>query len=373
METSRRKFLGTLGLGAAAAVAAPAVLERLASGEPSRAAVAGGPILLDSNENAYGPFPSVASAARDALHVGNRYPFREQHQLQEAVAAYHKISRNQVLLGNGSTEMLRVSPCAFCGPSRKVVVAEPTFESIADYAERMRAEVVKVPLLPNFAHDLDAMLAKANGAGLVYICNPNNPTASLTPRRDIEAFLGKLPKETYVLIDEAYHHFAASPEYASFIEHPVDDPRVIIARTFSKIYGMAGLRLGYAVAQPKTIERLKPYQLEDNINMIAARCALAGLNDEAGMQAAQQQILADRAEFMRQANNRKLRVIPSYANFLMMETGRPVRTLIAHFNSQNIRVGRPFARMENYLRVSLGRPEEMTAFWRAWDMLPART
>ena len=372
MDTSRRNFLGALGMGAAATVLAPAMLERLGSPEPVRAAVTGGPVLLDSNENAYGPFSSVVAAAADALRLANRYPFREQHQLQEALAAYHRVPRTQVLLGNGSTEILRVSACAFCGPSRKVVAAEPTFEAIADYAEGMQAHIVKVPLRRDFAHDLDAMLAKADGAGLVYICNPNNPTASLTPRKEIEAFLGKLPKDTSVLIDEAYHHFAASPQYASFIEQPVDDARVIVARTFSKIYGMAGLRLGYAVAQPKTIERLRPYQLEDNINMIAARCGMVGLNDNPGMKAAQQQILADRAEFMRQANSRKLEVIPSYANFLMMKTGRPVRTLIAHFNSQNVRVGRPFARMEDYLRVSLGRPEEMTAFWRAWDLLPAK-
>jgi histidinol-phosphate aminotransferase len=249
-------------------------------------------------------------------------------------------------------------------------VAEPTFESIADYAGAMKAPVVKVPLRPNFAHDLEAMLARAEGAGLVYICNPNNPTASLTPRADIEAFLRQLPKDTYVLIDEAYHHFAASAEYASFIDRPVDDPRVMVARTFSKVYGLAGLRIGYAVAQPQTIQRLQPYQLEDNINMVGARCAMAGLRDDAGLKEAEQRILADRAEFMRQATNRKLRVIPSYANFLMMETGRPVRSLIAHFNSQGVRVGRPFARMENYLRVSLGRPEEMAAFWSAWDMLP---
>jgi histidinol-phosphate aminotransferase len=373
MSFSRRSFLGTLGLGATAAAAGFSGLEGLAFGEPPRAATPGGPILLNSNENAYGMFPSVEKAAVEGLRLANRYPFKIYNDVVERVAAYHKASTKQVLLGNGSTEVLAMASRAFTGPGRKLIAAVPTFESSLAYSRDRGAQAVEIPLTAAYAHDLDGMLARAGSdTGLVYICNPNNPTGSLTPRRDIEAFLRKLPAETYVLIDEAYHHFATdSPDYVSFIDKPLDDPRVIVARTFSKIYGMAGLRLGYSVATEKTTKLLQSWQLEDNGNMIALHVGLAALADDTAMRAAVARNAADRKEFMRQAAVRKLHTIPSYANFAMVETGRPVRQLIKHFHDDNIAVGRPFPRMENFLRVSFSRPDDMAAFWQTWDKLPA--
>jgi histidinol-phosphate aminotransferase len=373
MSLSRRSFLGTLGLGATAAAAAFRGLEPIALGEPSRASTPGGPILLNANENAYGMFPSVEKAAAEGLRLANRYPFKIYNDVVERIAAYNKVSSRQVLLGNGSTEVLAMASRAFTGPGRKLIAAVPTFESSLAYSRACGAQVVEIPLTAGYAHDLDAMLARAGSdTGLVYICNPNNPTASLTPRRDIEVFLRRLPADTCVLIDEAYHHFATdSPDYVSFIEKPVDDPRVIVARTFSKIYGMAGLRLGYSVAAEKTTRLLHAWQLEDNGNMIALHVGLAALADDASMRAAVTRNAADRQEFMRQAALRKLHPIPSYANFAMVETGRPVRQVIQHFRNDNIAVGRPFPRMENFLRVSFSRPDDMAAFWQTWDKLPA--
>jgi histidinol-phosphate aminotransferase len=373
MSFSRRSFLGTLGLGATAAAAGFSGLEPIAFGEPPRASTPGGPILLNANENAYGMFPSVEQAAIEGLRLANRYPFKVYNDVVERIAAYHKVSSKQLLLGNGSTEVLAMASRAFTGPGRKLMAAIPTFESSLAYSRERGAQVVEIPLTVSYAHDLDAMLARAGSdTGLVYICNPNNPTASLTPRRDIEAFLRQLPADTYVLIDEAYHHFATdSPEYVSFIEKPVDDPRVIVARTFSKVYGMAGLRLGYSFATEKTTKRLQSWQLEDNGNMIALHVGLAALADDIAMRAAVARNAADRKEFMRQAAVRKLHTIPSYANFAMVETGRPVRQAIRHFHNDNIAVGRPFPRMENFLRVSFSKPDDMAAFWQTWDKLPA--
>lgn len=373
MSVSRRSFLGTLGLGATAAAAGFSGLEPIVLGEPPRASTPGGPILLNANENAYGMFPSVEKAAIEGLRLANRYPFKIYNDVVERIAAYHKVSSKQVLLGNGSTEVLAMASRAFTGPGRKLIAAVPTFESSLEYSRDRGAEVVEIPLTAGYAHDLDAMLARAGSdTGLVYICNPNNPTASLTPRRDLEAFLRQLPADTYVLIDEAYHHFATdSPDYQSFIEKPVDDPRVVVARTFSKIYGMAGLRLGYSVAAEKTTKLLQAWQLEDNGNMIALHVGLAALADDTAMRAAIARNAADRKEFMRQAAVRKLHTIPSYANFAMVETGRPVRQVIQHFHNDNIAVGRSFPRMENFLRVSFSTPDDMAAFWQTWDKLPA--
>ncbi len=368
---SRRTFFKAAGIGAAAAATSNFPKELLLWAEPLRAPQPGGPVLLNSNENAYGPFASVLSMGNPFLDA-NRYPDHHSDRIGERLAALSKVSPECVVAGCGSTEILRMAANAFSGPGKKVVVPTPTFEAIASYSRVVGAEVVQVPLASDFTHDLGAML-KAAGAesGLVYICNPNNPTGNLTPRRDLEEFIKKLPKNTYVLIDEAYHDFVpAGPDYASFIERPVDDDRVIVARTFSKIYGMAGLRLGYAVATKPTAKLLRDQKLEDSLNALVTRCAMVALDDASGYKLAQTRNAADRSEFMRQSAGRKLTAIPPSANFVMIKTGRPIRDVIAHFRQNNIAIGRPFPPLDTYARISLGKPEEMKEFWRVWDSLP---
>lgn len=372
MSLSRRSFLRNVGIGAAAAGAVSALPlseSLLFAGEPPRAARPGGPILLNSNENAYGAFPSVHTAMQRALAECNRYP--EDDRFIERVAALHKVKAEQVLAGCGSTEVLKIAASAFTGPGKKLVQASPTFEALGAYARARGAEVVRVPLAATFAHDLDAMLAACGSdAGLIYICNPNNPTASLTPRSDLETFLKKVPAGVVVLMDEAYHHFVDSPEYASFLDRPVEGEQVLVARTFSKVYGLAGARLGYSVASRNLADAMRPHRLFDSGNQMVLHGALAALDDSTAMYAAVRRNAQDRAEFVQQARARKLSLVPSQANFVMVHTGRPVREVIAHFRQQNILVGRPFPPMETYLRVSLGRPAEMQAFWKAWDELP---
>ena len=171
----------------------------------------------------------------------------------------------QVLLGCGSTEILRVAAFAFLGSGKQLIQASPTFEALAHYARVAGSDFISVCPTPAFAHDLGGMLARANAATtLVYICNPNNPTASLTPRKDLENFISKLPASTFVVIDEAYHHYAGqSGMYASFIDRPLHDERVIVARTFSKVYVLAGLRLGYAVAPQTIIQQMRKFATEE--------------------------------------------------------------------------------------------------------------
>lgn len=326
--------------------------------------------MLNSNENAYGPFPSVLAMGNPFQDV-NRYPDHHSDLLSESLAKMHKVGIEQVVTGCGSTEVLRMCANAFTGSGRKVIMAAPTFEAIGNYCTAVHADVIKVPLAANFAHDLGAMLRAAGpDTGLVYICNPNNPTGNLTPRRDLEDFISKLPKNTYVLMDEAYHDFVgANPDYVSFVERPVSDNRVIVARTFSKIYGLAGMRCGYAVGGKETIRQMRQHRLEDSLNILVTRCALTSLDDAAAHQTAQLRNAADRDEFFRQATSRKLAAIPSSTNFVMMSTNRPIGSLINHFRQNNISIGRPFPPMDTYARISLGKPEEMKDFWRVWDML----
>ncbi len=375
MQISRRSFLGNVGMGATAAAVAYAwsgplvdVAEAAAHGALPDSPV----IFLNSNENAYGPSQRVLAAMREAVALCNRYPDAQADELTTRIAAFHKVRPENVVRGNGSTEVLRMAAGAFTGPGKKLVAASPTFEALGFYGRRHGAELVAVPLKKDFSHDLGAMLARVDAqTGLVYLCNPNNPTASLTPRAEIEAFLRKLPAGVHVLLDEAYHHFVDAPDYRSFLDAPAGDDRLIVARTFSKVFGLAGMRLGYGISSAPVIKQMERFQLLDNNNMVAACCGATALEDAAGVAAAVKRNAADRAQFMEQAAARGLKAIPSQANFIMLDAGRRNHEVIQHFRSSNILIGRPFPPMDTYVRVSLGVPDEMAAFWRVWDTLPA--
>ena len=373
MTSSRRDVL-RFAAGIATAVM-PWRLKGLGSEgntEPFRVSADDGLIRLYSNENAYGPSPKVADVIRSAVVSSNRYPRLQYHNLTERIAAAHQITADQVLLGCGSTEILRMAACAFLGRGKQMIHASPTFEAIEHYARAVDSETVAVPLTPAFAHDLEGTLARLSASTtLVYICNPNNPTASLTPRKDLEAFIKKLPASTFVFIDEAYHHYAGmSGMYSSFIDHPIHDERLIVSRTFSKVYGLAGLRLGYAVASPKLIQQMRRFGTEDNVNAIVTQATSAALDDTDGINDSIQRNANDRQEFFNQAMARALKPIDSHANFVMMNAFHPAEEVIEHFRKNNILIGRPFPPLDTHIRISLGRAEEMRAFWRAWDSLP---
>ncbi len=372
MTTSRRTFFHQLlaTAGSAALLELPLAEKLFASPEPQRNPIIPGAIRLNSNENAYGPLPSAMNAMQKALARGNRYPFADYGPLIGAIAKSHGAKPEQVLIGAGSTEILRICAQVFLSRDKNLVVSDPTFEALVEMSRSfVGAKVRQVPLTSTYAHDLDAML-KATDAntGLVYICNPNNPTASITPAADIEAFLAKLPLKTTLLIDEAYHHFAMGmPGYRSFMDRASDN--VIIMRTFSKVYGMAGIRLGYAVSSELTIKLMSTVRLPVSVNTLAAAGGLASLQVDDEMRAAAERNAADRAEFAKQANQRGITFIPSYANFLMLKAGRPAQDVIAAFQENKILIGRPFPPMTNFIRVSLGLPEENSQFWQSWDQI----
>ena len=343
---------------------------------------------------------------RDA--AASRYPDVEAQALRRKIAGLHRVAPEQVVLGCGSGEILRAAIDALAGPGRKLVTALPTFESIGGWAERAGVEVVGVRVRRDYTLDLDAMLARIDAeTRLVYICNPNNPTGRLTGRRDLEAFLRKLPATTVVLIDEAYHHYVGEfPDYASFIDRPFDsgdqrvaqgrpfdsgdqrvaqgrpfdsgdqrvaqgrpfDDRVIVTRTFSKIYGLAGLRVGYAVAAVPIARILAGHGLSDGVSVLAARAAVAALDDAGHVRTSVIRNTDDRQEFFNQATARMLR-LDSLTNFVMIDTGRPAVEVVEHFGKHGILVSGPVPAFDKDIRVSLGTPSEMREFWRVWDLM----
>jgi len=375
MIKSRRDFLRSLGVGTAAGAALRSPLENISGTslfQPGRLSASDEFIRLNSNENAYGPSPRVASAIRSAIDMVNRYPFMKYEEVTERIASFHGVKPEQVLFACGSTEILRVAACAFLGSGKKLIQGLPTFESVEHYAKAVGSEVVSVPLDRSFAHDLGRMLSHVDAStGLVYVCNPNNPTGSLTPRNDIENFISRLPANTKVLVDEAYHHYVIpTGMYSSFIDNPLGDERVIVTRTFSKIYGLAGLRLGYAVASPDVIEKIRQFATEDSLNAIVAEVVGVALNDAAAVRESVRRNRNDCQEFFNRAMTRNLKPIDSHANFVMMNIQHPAAEVIEHFRKHKVLIGRLFPPMDNYIRVSLGTPDEMQAFWRTWDLLP---
>lgn len=371
MALSRRNFLHrtAAGAGAAALLQFPLPSRLFASPEPARTPQPDGAIQIDSNENPYGPFPSAMKAMQEALTHGNRYPDFGYSDLISAIASWNGVKEDQVLLGIGSSELLRICALAFTGPGKNLVLASPTFEFIGQFTKALGGEVRGVPLTSTYAHDLDAMAQRVDAnTGVIYICNANNPTASLTPDGDIATFLNKVPGNATVVIDEAYHHFSMGmPGYRSFMDHASD--RVVILRTFSKIYGMAGMRLGYGVASAAAIAKMRQFQVPINVNTVVLSGALASLQDDTAMKFAAQRNANDRAEFTRQAQSRNVTIIPSCANFFMVKTGKPAQSVIAHFRSKGVLIGRPFPPMLDWVRVSMGLPDEMKNFWSAWDGL----
>jgi len=267
-----------------------------------------------------------------------------------------------------------MAAAAFAGHGKNVVVPVPSFAPMTSAAVAAGAEVLTVPLTNTHVHDLDAMRAKITAeTGLVYICNPNNPTGTLTGRGDLERFIEGLPVTARVLIDEAYHHYAAAaPDYASFIDRPLDDPRVIVTRTFSAIHGLAGLRIGYAVASPETADSLKAHRLSEGVGTLASIAAAAALADVAHVRSAARLNADERQEFFNQANARMYRTIDSHANFVMLDTNGPAAEVVEHCRANHVLIAGPVPGFPKYVRVSIGSPDGMREFWRVWDLMPRR-
>ena len=367
MRINRRELLRQIGTAAAAATVRPTLLESASVAMDSGTRL----VRLNRNESAYGPSEKAKAAFQEALSEVNRYPGEDVENLRPAIAASHDVAPENITLGCGSTGIMRMAAEAFLGPGKALIAASPTFESIAQAARVVGAEVRTVPLTRDYAHDLGAMLARAQGTtGLIYICNPNNPTGTLSVKSDLEVLLRRVPVGVAVMIDEAYHEYVApTSAYASWASRAAAHSQLIVTRTFSKIYGLAGLRVGYAVSSAETAKRLAARRLPMDVSAVGARVALAALADTAYTKRIAAANANDRQEFFNQVNARMLRPLDSQTNFVLMRTGSAGKEVAEMLRSKGVMVGSGFASFEKHIRVSLGPPEDMEAFWRAWDVL----
>ena len=363
---SRRRFASTLAGAALLPVLPHAAEGSLPPGTPADA------LQLNSNENPYGPSPRALDAIARAQASAARYPDAAERALYEMIAAAHGVTPEQVVFGCGSGEVLQMAAMAFLRGGKTLVACEPTFEAVLGYARVAGSEAIKLPLTADFRHDLPHMLAACNaGTGMVYVCNPNNPTGTLVTRDEMALFFERVPRTAMVLVDEAYHHFVEDKQYASALEWLPRQPNLLVVRTFSKIHGLAGLRLGYAVGSRETIDAVRAHASFDNANACVLAAALATFPDEVHI--ARQRTLnrEAREQLCRELDKDGRRYIPSHANFLMIDIGRDVTPLIAAFRERDILVGRRFPSLPTWLRVSVGTPAEMRAFLDALRSLLA--
>lgn len=325
-------------------------------------------VWLNGNEFPEGPPKASVEAMVRVIGESNRYHYQEFPAFYSTLAAAEELKAEQILVGAGSSEVLHAAIEAFTSPSLPLITAWPTYEAPPELAHAMGHKVIKTPLNAAFAPDVHRLAAEAEkaGGGLIYLCHPNNPTSVLTTRADMAWLVENLPTKTYLLVDEAYLHYGTSPEAMTAMSFVKAGKNVIVSRTFSKIYGMAGLRAGFVAARPDLIQRMEPFR-NNVISIVTVRAVLAALDlgpeliDER-----RAKIAYTRSELCAWLTERNIKFIPPQANFIVIETGQDARQMQAKMIAKGFAVGRRFDTLEKMTRVTIGTDAEMLKFRQAF-------
>lgn len=323
-------------------------------------------IRISSNENPLGPGRRVLDAIVKKFPEAGRYPFNStpaDSSLVAAVAAQHKVKPENVVLGAGSQEILKSAVRAFTSADRSLVTASPTFENPTSTARRFAHPIKEVRVDSTFKLDIEGMVAAVPGAGLVFFNNPNNPTATVHGARAVAEFVARVRKaspDTIILIDEAYHEYVTDPSYGTAVPLALETPNVIVARTFSKAFGMAGMRIGYAVGRAETIKLLARYKLPYNISVFGVAAALAALEDPAYIDAERRRNTEVRGFTQKVLEDLGCKSTDSQGNFLFVDVQRPAQEFRAACAKHGVMIGRDFPPFEKtHVRISIGTMQEM--------------
>ncbi len=384
---SRRSFMRILGAAGAAATSFPAFAAIEQAGTQA-AAPAAKPklarsaqfspdtVIISANENPLGPAQSALTAICSTASLGGRYHWDEYMKTISVFNDQFGLKKDYSALYPGSSGPLDLALMSNIGPDKPLVYGDPSYEQGPRAADTMKAQKFPVPLTATYAHDVKAMLKAHPSPGAYYIVNPNNPTGTMTPKADIVWLVNNKPKGSVVIIDEAYHHFSNDE---SCIDLVMQDKDVIVMRTFSKIYGMAGIRAGFAIARPDLIERFNvvggPSQSLASTSITSAAAARASLQDK-DLVPLRKKINGDiRTETLAFLAKHGYKVVPgSQGNMFMVDVGRPGREFQASMLKENVAIGRTWSAMPNYVRVTVGTKAEMekfqTAFVKCMDMPP---
>ena len=321
-------------------------------------------IKLASNECPYEPFPPVVKAVAAAAPGVNRYPDNRRQELREAIGSFHGISPDQVWVGGGSNELMYVTALAVGGPGTSAVYAAPTFGLYRIATQLAMAEGIEVPLDPDYRHDLDAMAAAVrDDTTVVYLCNPNNPTGTHVAADRVTEFIDAIPDRVLVVVDEAYHEFATAPDFDSARPLATERDNVVVAHTFSKAYGLAGLRAGYFVGHQRTLDELKRIQLPFSVSTLAQVAAIEALQHQdlvAERMADNQAGLKSVLDGLRE---RGLAHADSQTNFVWVNPPMPAAECAVALQQRGVIV----RNVGDAIRVSIGTPSENERLLSALD------
>jgi histidinol-phosphate aminotransferase len=327
-------------------------------------------VKINANENPMGPCPAAVDAIYNIVKEGGRYDYEQTYVLAEAMAQVegvksgYKPDQSYIEIFAGSSAPLHQAVLAFCSKDRPFVKADPGYEAGERAAKFVGASVVNVPLKKGtWDHDVKAMLAAAPNAGLFYVCNPNNPTGTLTSRADIEYLVNNKPKGSVVMIDEAYIHI--SKDAAPCVDMAAQDKDVIVLRTFSKLYGMAGLRAGAAIARPDLLEKVRPYSA--GAMPITAMVGATASVKSKGLIAQRRKIMADiREDTYNWLTSRNVEFVPGQSNCFMVNVKRPGKEFYQAMAAQKVYIGRVWPVWPTWVRVTIGSKDDMAKFKQAF-------
>jgi histidinol-phosphate aminotransferase len=365
---SRRSFLHVSAAAAAAATVGFRIFtEPMLAAAQARPRLHSAPkdaVMINANENPLGPCAAARSAISDIAAQGGRYSDWLTDDLIKAFAETEGLKPEYIRAFPGSSEPLHYTVAAFTSSSRSYVTADPGYEAGMRAAEHSHARVVKVPLTKTYAHDVRAMLAAAPDAGVFYICTPNNPTGTLTSHSDIEFALANKPKDSVLMVDEAYIHFSDAPTAIDLVKADKD---VIVLRTFSKIYGMAGLRCGFAVARPDLLEKMAAYGGWNAMPVTALVAATCSLKNPELVPERKRINAAIREETFQWLDKNRYSYVRSESNCFMIDAKRPAREVIEAMAQQNVLIGRAWPVWPTHVRITVGTQPEMEHFQAAFQ------
>jgi len=359
---SRRAFLQLSAVATAAAAFRIATEASLAAED--RKVFHPGAVVIDANENPLGPCDAARKAIVDMAPQGGRYSYWLAEEFVKTFTEMEGLKPEYVRVFPGSSEPLHFSVLAFTSPAKSYVTADPGYEAGMKAAKISGARIVKTPLTKTYAHDIKAMLAAAPDAGLFYVCTPNNPTGTLTPHSDIEQLLAAKPKGSVVLVDEAYIHFS---DGVSVLDLVKADRDVVVLRTFSKIYGMAGIRCGMAIARPDLLAKLENFSGWSAMPITALAAATASLKHEHLVSERKKLNAEIRQKTLDWLGSHGYSFVPSESNCFMLDTKRPAKEVIDAMAARNVFIGRIWPVWPTYTRITVGTQQDMEAFQSAFD------
>lgn len=325
----------------------------------------GDPIQLNFNENPFGPSAKVREAMIEAFDLGCRYPDTYSGELMDMIAAKEGVPKDHIVVTGGSTEGLKITGLTFANNGGEIIAARPTFLAMMSYAKQWGATVNWVDLDKTLTHDVDEMEKRISSkTKLIFLCNPNNPTSTLLSKEKLVDFCTSASKKTIVFSDEAYYDFIEEKDYPSMVSLVKKGENVIVSRTFSKIYGLAGLRIGYLIAKPELASKIRE-NVVAYTNVLAIKAAMSAMKDDEFYKFSLNKVREGKDLMYSAMNDLEMEYIPSNTNFIFFKTGREISTFNKQMLAQGVKVGRPFPPYDKWCRISTGTIEEVQMFNKA--------